>query len=120
VIEVLLVFDVGNTNIVLGVYQEDELLKHWRLSTNRNQTADEYGIMICNLFRYSNLDFRQVLAVIISSVVPPLMPTLEEMVHQYFQVTPLIVGPGIKTGMPILYENPREIGADRVVNAIAG
>ena len=116
----LLVFDVGNTNIVLGTYDGDVLTKYWRLSTNRNQTVDEYGIMIINLFRHSNLDYRDVDAIVISSVVPPLMPTLEEMSRSYFNVDPLIVGPGIKTGMPILYDNPREIGADRIVNAIAG
>lgn len=116
----LLVFDVGNTNMVLGTYEGDNLTKYWRLSTNRNQTADEYGIMIYNLFRHHSLDYRDVEAIVISSVVPPLMPTLEEMARSYFKVDPLIVGPGIKTGMPILYDNPREIGADRVVNAIAG
>ncbi|MFZ5752786.1 MAG: type III pantothenate kinase [Bacillota bacterium] len=116
----LLVFDVGNTNIVLGVYEQEQLIRHWRLSTNRNQTVDEYGIMICSLFNHSNLDYRKVEAIIISSVVPPVMPTLEQMARQYFNVDPLIVGPGVKTGMPILYENPREIGADRVVNAVAG
>ncbi len=116
----LLVFDVGNTNIVLGTYNQDILVKSWRLSTNRNQTADEYGTMICNLFQHSELDYREVEAIVISSVVPPLMPTLEEMSHLYFKVKPIIVGPGVKTGMPILYDNPREIGADRVVNAIAG
>ena len=116
----LLVFDVGNTNIVMGAYEGDNLSKYWRLSTNRNQTADEYGIMICNLFQHCGLDYRDVEAIVISSVVPPLMPTLEEMARSYFKVEPLIVGPGIKTGMPILYDNPREIGADRVVNAIAG
>ncbi|MCR4440700.1 MAG: type III pantothenate kinase [Peptococcaceae bacterium] len=116
----LLVVDVGNTNIVLGTYDDDKLITHWRLSTNRNQTADEYGIMICNLFTHRNLDYRQVEAIAISSVVPPLMPALEEMARLYFHVEPLIVGPGVKTGMPILYDNPREIGADRIVNAIAG
>ena len=116
----LLVFDVGNTNIVLGTYNQDVLVKHWRLSTNRAQTADEYGTMILNLFEHSGLDYREVEAIVISSVVPPLMPTLEEMSLMYFKVKPIIVGPGVKTGMPILYDNPREIGADRVVNAIAG
>ena len=116
----LLVFDVGNTNIVLGTYNQDVLVKHWRLSTNRSQTADEYGTMILNLFEHSGLDYREVEAIVISSVVPPLMPTLEEMSHLYFKVKPIIVGPGVKTGMPILYDNPREIGADRVVNGIAG
>lgn len=116
----LLVIDVGNTNIVLGVYSDNKLIKCWRLSTSRNQTVDEYGIMICSLFTNSNLDYKQVDAIAISSVVPPVMPTLEEMAHSYFNVVPLVVGPGVKTGMPILYDNPREIGADRVVNAIAG
>ena len=116
----LLVFDVGNTNIVLGTYNQDVLVKHWRLSTNRAQTADEYGTMILNLFEHSGLDYHEVEAIVISSVVPPLMPTLEEMSLMYFKVKPIIVGPGVKTGMPILYDNPREIGADRVVNAIAG
>lgn len=116
----LLVFDVGNTNIVLGTYEGDQLTRHWRLSTNRHQTVDEYGITICNLFKHSELDYRGVEAIVISSVVPPLMPTLEEMSRQYFHLEPLIIGPGIKTGMPILYDNPREIGADRVVNAVAG
>ncbi|MDX9871838.1 MAG: type III pantothenate kinase [Clostridia bacterium] len=116
----LLVIDVGNTNIVLGVYDGNKLSKYWRLTTNRNQTADEYGIRICSLFNHSGLDYRQVNAITISSVVPPVMPTLEEMAHSYFNVEPLVIGPGVKTGMPILYDNPREIGADRVVNAIAG
>lgn len=116
----LLVFDVGNTNVVLGVYQGEELIKHWRLSTQRNQTVDEWGISMCNLFMHSGIDYHAVKDIIISSVVPPIMPTLEEMTRQYFNIEPIIVGPGIKTGMPLLYENPREIGADRIVNAVAG
>lgn len=116
----LLVFDVGNTNVVLGVYQGEELIKHWRLSTQRNQTVDECGITICNLFMHSGIDYHEVKDIIISSVVPPIMPTLEEMARQYFNIEPIIVGPGIKTGMPLLYDNPREIGADRIVNAVAG
>mgnify|MGYP001248723855 CR=1 FL=1 len=116
----LLVFDVGNTNIVLGIYKGNELIKHWRLSTDRNQTVDEYGMKICNLFALSNLDYREVKDIVISSVVPPIMPTLEEMAQKYFNVDPLIIGPGVKTGMPLYYDNPREIGADRIVNAVAG
>lgn len=116
----LLVFDVGNTNIVLGIYKDEKLIKHWRLSTDRNQTADEYGMKICNLFVYGNLDYRLVKDIVISSVVPPIMPTLEEMARVYFNVEPLIIGPGVKTGMPLYYDNPREIGADRIVNAVAG
>ncbi|HHZ16540.1 MAG TPA: type III pantothenate kinase [Clostridia bacterium] len=116
----LLVLDVGNTNIVLGVYAGEQLIAHWRLSTNRNQTVDECGIVLRNLFLHNGLDYREVDDIIISSVVPPIMPTLEEMARQYFGLQPLVVGPGIKTGLPILYDNPKEIGADRVVNAVAG
>jgi type III pantothenate kinase len=116
----LLVLDVGNTNVVLGVYQGKKLIKHWRLSTQRNQTVDEYAIAICNLFMHSGLDYHEVKAIVISSVVPPIMPTIEEMARQYFQIEPLVIGPGVKTGMPLLYDNPREIGADRIVNAVAG
>lgn len=116
----LLVFDVGNTNIVLGIYEGDRLIKYWRLSTKSNQTVDECGIVMRNLFLHNGLDYREVKDIIISSVVPPIMPTLEEMCRQYFKIEPLVVGPGVKTGMPILYDNPREIGADRVVNAVAG
>lgn len=116
----LLVIDVGNTNIVLGVYEGDKLIQYWRLSTKRSQTVDECGIVMRNLFILNGLDYREVKDIIISSVVPPIMPTLEEMTRQYFGLEALLVGPGIKTGMPILYENPREIGADRVVNAVAG
>jgi len=116
----LLVFDVGNTNIVLGVYQGDKLIKHWRLSTDRNQTVDEYGMKIRTLFVQGNLNYDDVTGIVISSVVPPIMPTLEEMAREYFHVEPLIVGPGVKTGMPLYYDNPREIGADRIVNAVAG
>lgn len=116
----LLVFDVGNTNVVMGVYKNDQLLEYWRLSTDKNQTADEYGLKICSLLQYKGLDYRQVKAIVISSVVPPLMPTLEEMVHRYFELEPLLIEPGVKTGMPLLYDNPKEIGADRIVNAVAG
>ena len=114
----LLVFDIGNTNIVLGVYREKELLKHWRVSTDRQKTADEYGVLIYNLFSYSSLDVGCIDAIIISSVVPPMTVPLQRMCQRYFQVDPLVVGPGIKTGMVIKYENPREVGADRIVNAI--
>jgi type III pantothenate kinase len=116
----LLVFDVGNTNIVFGVYDNNRLLNHWRILTNRNQTVDEYGLIICSLFSYGDLDYRGVDAVIMSSVVPPLMPTLVEMTKKFFQIEPLVIGPGVKTGMPILYDNPREVGSDRIVNAVAG
>lgn len=116
----ILVIDVGNTNIVLGVYRGKELLHHWRLSTNRSATADEYGISIHNLFHYAGIKTDQIKGVIISSVVPPLMRTLEQLCLKYVRKAPLIVGPGVKTGLNIRYENPREVGADRIVNSVAG
>jgi type III pantothenate kinase len=116
----IFVVDVGNTNIVLGVYQGKDLLHHWRLSTNRSATADEYGIMIHNLFQIAGVRVEDIEGVIISSVVPPLMFTLERVSIKYLKKTALIVGPGIKTGLNIRIENPREMGADRIVNAIAG
>ncbi|RXZ79301.1 type III pantothenate kinase [Paenibacillaceae bacterium] len=116
----ILVIDVGNTNIVLGIYQGKELLHHWRLGTNRSATVDEYGIMIHNLFQMAGLGMKRIDGVIISSVVPPLIPILERLSKRYIHKTPLIVGPGTKTGLNIRYENPREVGADRIVNSIAG
>ncbi|RAP73284.1 type III pantothenate kinase [Paenibacillus montanisoli] len=116
----IVVVDVGNTNIVLGIYQARKLLYHWRLSTNRSATVDEYGIMIHNLFQIAGVKLDQIDGVIISSVVPPLMRTLEQLCQKYLRKSPLIVGPGIKTGLNIRYENPREVGADRIVNSIAG
>ena len=115
----LLVFDVGNTNIVLGVYEEDKLIVNWRVSTDRQKTSDEYGMLIHSLFTYRGISPQKIKAVIISSVVPPLMAPLTRMSQRYFDLEPLIVGPGIKTGIAIKYENPREVGADRIVNAIA-
>jgi type III pantothenate kinase len=115
----ILVVDVGNTNIVLGIYKGKLLLHHWRLSTNRSTTVDEYGMMMYNLFRYAGIGLEQVEGVIISSVVPPLMFVLEQLCAKYLNQAPLIVGPGIKTGLNIRYENPREVGADRIVNAVA-
>ncbi|MFC6335178.1 type III pantothenate kinase [Paenibacillus septentrionalis] len=115
----ILVIDVGNTNIVLGIYQGKELLHHWRISTNRSGTVDEYGITIHNLFQYAGLSLSSVEGVAISSVVPPLMGLLEQLSLKYIKKTPLVVGPGIKTGLNIRYENPREVGADRIVNSVA-
>lgn len=116
----MLAVDVGNTNIVLGIYEQATLLHHWRLSTNRSATADEYGIQLINLFRHAGVEVDQIEGVIISSVVPPLMFVLEQLCAAYIGKKPLIVGPGIKTGLNIRIENPREVGADRIVNAIAG
>lgn len=115
----ILLFDVGNTNIVLGVYDNRTMAYHWRVSTDKSRTMDEYAVVIKNLFDFSDLTFEEINAVVISSVVPPVMPTLEALVRKYFGVEPLVVGPGIKTGMPIIYDNPREVGADRIVNAVA-
>lgn len=116
----IFVFDIGNTNMVLGVYDGDNLKHHWRIETNRNKTEDEYGMLIKSLFEHVELTFSDIKGIIISSVVPPIMTALERMCQKYFQVKPLIVGPGMKTGLNIKYENPREVGADRIVNAIAG
>ncbi len=115
----LLALDVGNTNTVVGVFEGKHLKVHWRLSTRRAGTSDEYGIFIKSLFDFAGLDVRVVTAVILSTVVPPVQMPLEEMSRQFFGVEPLVVGPGLKSGMPILYDAPREVGADRIVNAVA-
>ena len=115
----LLTLDVGNTNTVLGFFRGTELVAHWRLTTARDQTVDEYGILTRELFTLAGIDPSSVSGVIISSVVPPLNSTLEEMSERYFRVKALFIEPGIKTGMPILYDNPQEVGADRIVNAVA-
>lgn len=116
----LLVIDVGNSNIVLGIYQGETLLRDWRISTDKSRTTDEYGILVHDLFRLSDISFKSVDGIIISSVVPTLTGVLEKLSVQYFGFKPYVVGPGIKSGMPILYDNPREVGADRIVNAVAG
>ncbi|KMY55978.1 MULTISPECIES: type III pantothenate kinase [Bacillaceae] len=115
----IFVLDVGNTNTVLGVYEEDELKFHWRIETSRNKTEDEYGMIVKNLFQHEGITFDQIEGIIISSVVPPIMFSLEQMCQKYFNIKPMIVGPGMKTGLNIKYENPREVGADRIVNAVA-
>ncbi|WP_077210364.1 type III pantothenate kinase [Bacillus dakarensis] len=115
----IFVFDVGNTNMVLGVYDQDELKHYWRIETSRNKTEDEYGMMIKSLFSHVGLEFTSIDGIIISSVVPPIMFALERMCNRYFDIKPLVVGPGMKTGLDIKYENPREVGADRIVNAVA-
>ncbi len=121
VVSVLIfVLDVGNTNTVLGVYDNQDLKYHWRIETSRNKTEDEYGMVIKALLEHVGLSFTQFDGIIISSVVPPIMFALERMCLKYFGIKPLVVGPGIKTGLNIKYENPREVGADRIVNAVAG
>ncbi|MFZ5988116.1 MAG: type III pantothenate kinase [Bacillota bacterium] len=115
----ILVMDVGNTNIVLGVYEGKKLLVHWRMGTDREKTSDEFGMFIVSLFNHEKVDIGSVEAVIIASVVPPIMYSLEHAIRKYFKMEPIIVGPGVKTGINIKYENPREVGADRIVNAVA-
>lgn len=115
----LLVLDVGNTNTVLGVYDGQRLIAHWRVATVRTHTVDEYGVLFRNLFAIGKVESAEVRGIIVSSVVPPLDSTLREVCERYFQLDPLFVEPGIKTGMPVLYENPSEVGADRIVNGVA-
>lgn len=116
----LLVFDVGNTNIVLGLYDGDKMIYHWRAATNELKTADEYAASLGMMFQLDGVTFDMVTDIIISSVVPPVNPTLEYLCRRYFHVEPMMVGPGMKTGLNILYDNPRELGVDRIVNAVAG
>ncbi len=115
----LLAINVGNTNIRFGVYREKKLIAHWKLATNRGWTADEFGMYFVNFFNYEKLDISDIEAVIISSVVPPIMFSFEHAIERYIKKDPILIGPGIKTGINIKYENPRELGADRIVNAVA-
>lgn len=115
----LLAIDVGNTHIMLGVYREDQILIYWRLATRKESTEDELGIVVKNLLHNSHLKLSDIKAIAISSVVPPLMYSLERMSNKYFEIDPLVIGPGIKTGLNIVTDNPREVGADRIVNAVA-
>ena len=116
----LLAIDVGNTNIVLGLYQKKKLIIHWRIETDRERTEDEYAALMRGLFSINDLKFDVVKDIIVSCVVPPILPIIENLSKKYFNTSPLVVGPGIKTGIPILYDNPKEVGADRIVNAVAG
>ncbi|PGZ94470.1 pantothenate kinase [Bacillus pseudomycoides] len=116
----IFVLDVGNTNAVLGVFENGKLLQHWRMETDRHKTEDEYGMLVKQLLEHEGITFHDIKGIIISSVVPPIMFALERMCEKYFKIKPLVVGPGIKTGLNIKYENPREVGADRIVNAVAG
>ncbi len=115
----LLAIDVGNSNIVFGAFEGENLKTHFRVSTLRERTCDEYGDQFISLLSYSGITRAMVKDVIISNVVPPLTDTLTTMSHKYFNSDPLYVDPGIKTGLNIRYENPREVGADRIVNAVA-
>ena len=116
----LLVLDVGNTNMVLGIYQNEQLLHHWRVETSPRKTSDEYGIMMKALLGNAEIDIHRIKGIMLSSVVPPMIPTLERMFSKYFQKQPLIVGSNIETGLNVQLENSRELGADLIVNAVAG
>jgi len=123
----LFVLDVGNTNTTLGVYGTDEqgdatngqLLANWRVTSARTQTVDEYGVFFRNLFAMSGIDFNAIRGIVISSVVPPMDSTLRAVCERYFRIKPLFIEPGVKTGMPVHYDNPAEVGADRIVNGVA-
>ena len=115
----LLLVDVGNSNTVFGIFRGDRLVESFRLSTDKERTADEYGAMLLPLFARAGLAPEAVEAVVVSSVVPPLAPTLDHLARRYFGKKPLLIEPGVKTGMPIRYDNPAEVGADRIVNALA-
>jgi type III pantothenate kinase len=131
----LLVIDVGNTNTVLGVFARspraepggdandqvryEQLLANWRVATSRTSTVDEYGVLFRNLFSMAGLESRGIHGIVVSSVVPPLDPVLRQVCERYFNLHPLFVEPGVKTGMPVHYDNPAEVGADRIVNAVA-
>ncbi|MEG6520602.1 type III pantothenate kinase [Desulfotomaculum sp. 1211_IL3151] len=115
----ILAIDVGNTNIVFGVFKDKDLMANWRLATDRNRTTDEYGVLMKELFTLAKININLIEGVIISSVVPPVNGLIESMVKKYFKLDPIMVGPGIKTGISIKTENPREVGADRIVNAVA-
>lgn len=118
----LLAIDVGNTNTVLGLFDGDILLHNWRIRTEADNTVDEYGVLILNLYKIAQISLKTVKSIngiIISCVAPQMLNILEPVCEKYFHIKPIIVGPGIKTGMPIQYDNPREVGADRIVNAVA-
>jgi len=115
----LLCIDIGNTNIVLGIFQNDKIINHWRIRTEREMTSDELGILINNLFKPAQLNINSIRDIIISCVVPTLLSACKEFCLLYFNHEPMIVGQDIKTGMPISYDNPKEVGADRIVNAVA-
>jgi len=128
----LLVVDVGNTNTVLGVFERagkpverdgvpsyEQLVAHWRVATVRTSTVDEYGVLFRNLFAMAELKASAIHGIVISSVVPPLDAVLRQVCERYFNTKPLFIGPGVKTGMPVHYDNPAEVGADRIVNAVA-
>ncbi len=117
--KMFLAIDVGNTHIMLGVYRDNEIIVYWRLPTREDSTEDELGMIVKNLLHNSHIGIKDIDAIAISTVVPPLMYSLQRMSTKYFEVDPMVIGPGIKTGLNIVTDNPREVGADRIVNAVA-
>lgn len=115
----VLVVDIGNTNIVIGVYKGDDIVGSWRMVTRSEKTSDEYGVFILNLLKYNNIEKSDIKSAIVSSVVPNVMHSFENALRKYFNIEPIIVGPGIKTGITIATDNPREVGADRIVGIVA-
>jgi type III pantothenate kinase len=115
----LLAIDIGNSNMVLGVYRGKELVTHWRLVTQPERTVDEYGALIGHLAAAQNIDSDAIDAIMVSCVVPPMVGMIDELGRKFFGVKPLLVGPGLKTGMPILYDSPQDVGADRIANGVA-
>ena len=115
----LLTLDIGNSNIKTALFEGDELVKYWRISTNRTYSSDEYGTILAGMFLHAGVDIKVVNDIIISSVVPTINFTIDHMCREYFDKEPLFVGPGIKTGINILYESPRDLGSDRICNAVA-
>ena len=115
----LLAIDIGNTNVVLGVFDQEKLVENWRVGTNTQITPDEYAMIFKDLFGFVGLEFKQITGVIISTVVPPLLPVMIEMSNKYFRLEPMVVTHEIKTGIKMRYDNPKEVGADRIVNAAA-
>ncbi len=116
----LLAIDVGNTNIVFGVFEDNKLITHWRVVTSRDRTVDEYKLLLKELFDLDGLAVASIDGIAVSCVVPPVIMSLEKACVELYGIKPLIIGPGIKTGISILYDNPKEVGADRIVNAVAG
>ncbi|MDP2729379.1 MAG: type III pantothenate kinase [Dehalococcoidales bacterium] len=115
----LLAIDIGNTNITFGVFENERLRASWRLAPEVHHTADEYAVLLLNLLRHQGLDISDIEEIALCNVVPPLLPTFNELFQRYFHVSPLVVAPGIKTGVRIRMDNPREVGADRIVDAAA-
>jgi type III pantothenate kinase len=115
----LLAIDIGNTNIVLGICNDEQMIAHWSIATDRERTADEHAVLLMSLFEQNQMSFDDIEGVVISASVPPLLTTFQDVSRRYLGVTPLVIGPGVKTGVRIRTDNPREVGPDRIANALA-